>query len=214
MPISIFITNFKGMILKRILLLFFLLAAGVINAQSTRIVQFNVDLVDGNKVLVRWTMNAGSTCRTLEVERSMDRDNFKSVYEYPGICGDEANEETYTWLDDKKDLNGMLYYRVRLEEGEYTLVDSVLVKNRSTEKLLSVSPNPSSAVFQINIQKNQTETYKWELFSPNGLLLQQQQNQSDSQFRVDLAGLNSGVYILKVLLESGIEEETYLSLTK
>ena len=213
MTVSIFMTNFRGMLLKRLLFILFLFSSFIVNAQSFRIVQFNVDLVDGNKVLVRWTMNAGSTCRTLEVERSIDRHDFNSVYEYPGICGDEEKESTYTWIDDKLGFNGMIYYRVRLAEGEYTLVDSVLVNN-SGEKLITISPNPSNAVYQIAVQKNQTESYNWQLFSPSGLLLQQEQNQTEAVFSINLFGRNSGVYILKVSLENGIEEQKYLSLIR
>jgi len=214
MPVSIFITNFKGMFVSRIIFLTCLLATGVLTAQSTRISGFNIDLIDGNKVIVRWTMNAGSTCRTLEVERSFDRKSFNSVYEYPGICGDSAKEATYTWLDDQLNASGKYYYRVRLAEGEYTLLDSIEFKKINLEQLIFASPNPSSGVFQITVQKKQTETYDWELYSPTGNLLQQQQNLAEPLFLLDLAVFNSGVYILKVRLESGEEGDAYLSLVR
>jgi len=193
---------------------FFLLVAALMQAQSIRLSNFNIDLVDNNKVLVRWVMNAGSTCRTLEVERSENRVDFNSVYAYPGICGGTDEEEAYTWVDDQAGLNRMLYYRVKLAEGEYSLLDSILITANRSNQLLTVSPNPSNGIFKIDLKLQKFERYSWELYTPTGLLMQLRKNKETPFFQIDLSAFNSGVYILKVRLQNNVATEAYLSLVK
>lgn len=71
------------------LICFFLFTQTFAFSQSDRLLRFSVVPVDNNqKVQVRWTMNAGSTCSDVVVERSIDSINFNEVYVYPSICGD------------------------------------------------------------------------------------------------------------------------------
>lgn len=200
--------------MKNLFALLFILFSALLQAQSVRLANFNINLVGNNNVLVRWVMSAGSSCRTLEVERSDNAVDFKSVYAYPGICGGSEEEEAYTWVDGQADLSGKLYYRIRLAEGEYSLLDSILVGTTSSNQLLSVFPNPSTGIFKIDLKLQKLEKYSWELYSSGGSLMQMRENQENAFFQLDISALNSGIYILKVKGSNGLKAETYLSLVK
>ena len=58
--------------------------------QSERLLRFSAVSADNDeKVLVRWTMAAGSTCLDVRAERSSDNISFQEVHVYPGVCGNE-----------------------------------------------------------------------------------------------------------------------------
>lgn len=107
--------------LKLISLLLLLFFNGSLFSQSPRIARFSISPVNDNKLIVNWTMTAGSTCPTVEVQRSNNGRDFETVYYYPSICGNSDKEESYNWIDANPKLYSINYYRIKLTEREFTL---------------------------------------------------------------------------------------------
>lgn len=42
----------------------------------------------GTKVRVCWEVAAGNECQNVELQHSLDGENFETFYTYSGICGD------------------------------------------------------------------------------------------------------------------------------
>lgn len=74
-----------------------------------------------------------------------------------------------------------------------------------------VSPNPSSGVFELNLKLDQSEDILVRLYNLNGQLIDQliQEHSSGNNYRIDLADINAGVYILNISV-SGIQHSERL----
>jgi hypothetical protein len=156
-------------------------------------------------------MNAGSTCLSLSVQRGTDAVNFKTVYVYPSVCGSTDKEESYFWLDKDVLPYQKNYYRLKLEEGEYTLPILVDMDSELFGKDIFVSPNPSYNEVFINLRNPLNLGFKVNLFDLNGALIKTESNYFGQIVAFSLFGVKNGFYIIQVEFESGKKKESKIS---
>ncbi|MCB0803077.1 MAG: T9SS type A sorting domain-containing protein [Flavobacteriales bacterium] len=172
-------------------------------AQSSRIIKFDVQRIGVNSVFLNWTMDAGSTCLDLSIQRSNNGSDFETIYTYPGVCGSINEAVNYNWIDQYPKKFELNYYRIKLEEGEFTLVKMVDIDSDLAGDSFILNPNPASSVFSIKLINSEFNTVKIELFNLQGKLQKAFLFPKQDQMKMDIKELPKGIYLLKVGFENG-----------
>ena len=189
------------------LICFFLFTQTFAFSQIDRLLRFSVVPVDNNqKVQVRWTMNAGSTCSDVVVERSIDSINFNEVYVYPSICGDADVAVSYSWIDPEPSQSGPSYYRLKLDGIEFSLISVFNVGSILKESEILVFPNPSNGVFTVEFKNPKKEKFDVLFYASNGSLLFHEKNLIGNSYSPYLSNIESGIYTIKIQFENSNSE--------
>lgn len=70
----------------------------------------------------------------------------------------------------------------------------------SSSNLLKVYPNPNNGIFNLSIELDDVQTFKIEVFNSNGKPVKQNNKVNNQTINfIDLSGLNTGLYFLKVI---------------
>jgi hypothetical protein len=92
-------------------------------------------------VVIRWTMNPGSTCFGTGILRSTDNVNFTEIGSIEGVCGSTEVPVSYTFVDSFSLINKTAYYKLSLgllgESLPVFITNIVLENNMAIAK-----PNP------------------------------------------------------------------------
>lgn len=180
-------------------------------SQSTRVIRFDVIPTDEDKkALIRWTMDAGSTCLDFVVERSADNLNFQEVYFYPGVCGDEEEEVSYSWIDPSPIQFTTSYYRLKLDQIEFSLVSELILSSRLGGKEILSYPNPSNGAFTIEFLNPKRQAFTISVFSPHGIKIFEEKETSGNFRDFNLPELERGVYYINVNFEDASSFATKL----
>lgn len=187
---------------KLSLICFFLFTQSLAFSQSDRLLRFSVVPVDNyQKAQVRWTMNAGSTCLDVVVERSTDSINFNEVYVYPSICGDADVAVSYSWIDPDPPQSGPSYYRLKLDGIEFSLTAVFNAGTDFRESEILVFPNPSNGVFTVEFKNPKKEKFDVLFYTLNGSLLFHEKNLIGNSYSPYFSTIKSGIYIVKIQFE-------------
>lgn len=189
---------------KSLLLLLIVFLNVHIFAQSSRISEFEVSKIGEKSVKVFWTMPLGATCLDLSVQRSSDSVNFKSVYTYPGVCGSEDETTSYNWIDNSTLIESLNYYRLKLENAEFTEVRKIDLRSGFIDSPIIIFPNPSNRYINIKIDGNLNELFLIKILAVNGEILFRLVEPSNKEIEVDVSGFNSGIYSFQVVTKTGL----------
>jgi Secretion system C-terminal sorting domain len=107
---------------------------------AQRIANFNV-FASGANVVVRFNILKGSSCNGYAIWHSEDSLNFYKLYDFPGICGNAANDESITYTHNNPTPNITHFYKVELIPVEITPVKRFYVGSQNYAKILAY-PNP------------------------------------------------------------------------
>lgn len=77
--------------------------------------QFEVAVFGNQAAEVSWTVVEGQQCYDVEVQRSIDGENWITLYQHGGICGGDTR---YSWLDQSPERYRQTYYRLIAAGGE------------------------------------------------------------------------------------------------
>ncbi len=124
-------------------------------------------------------------------------DNFCKVYDSLGIIAEPRqfviDSTEKLWIATDK---GVITFR---DTGVY--VNSIK-KHFPKSKQVKVYPNPASSFITIDFAETQSKDYIIEIYSITGQKIKNIKTKSPST-TIDLKGFNSGLYIGKVILDSG-----------
>lgn len=198
---------------KTFLFLFSIILSVLSFAQSPRVADFFIRPTNTNEVLVVWTMEAGSTCPSLSVERSTDNTTFKSVYMYPSVCGFEDRAITYSWVDDQPNNYAVNYYRLNLDDIEYTIPVKVDLQSNLANNDALVYPNPSQGEINIDHKNPNNLNYSVSLFSTKGEMITREENLNGRSHSLTALHLKDGFYIIRILYSNGSAETINISVS-
>lgn len=167
-------------------------------AQSPRIDYFNVEKINADAALVKWRMTAGSTCLNLEVQRSKTNDTYTTVYAYPGVCGSSDSSILYDWIDANALPYQVSYYRIKLEEGEYSKTFRLDLDSELAQDEFIIYPNPASKYLQIKLRNEILRAYTVKIFSSKGETVFQQNYNVFTSLKILLPSLPQGIYYLQI----------------
>ena len=212
--IELEIPIFKFAMVRSILISIFLLSCFLGKSQSPRIARHSIKATNNNNVLVVWTMNAGSTCPSLVVERSLDNINFRPVYTYPSVCGDSDVEVSYSWTDTNPQLYAINYYRLNLDDIEFTIPIAIDLQSILQGKRIITYPNPSSGSLKVELRNTENQNFDVEIFDNHGSLVHTIKSVSGRVYELNLADRENGIYALKLTFDNKETEVTHFIIAR
>ncbi|MES2556890.1 MAG: T9SS type A sorting domain-containing protein [Bacteroidota bacterium] len=168
-----------------------------VNPLPVELLDFNANCAD-EKVLLTWATESERDNDFFTIEKSCDGFGFEKVATIPG-AGNSSVTQHYT-LTDPQPCHGTSYYRLSQTDynGNMEVFDLVTVScGNATEALLY--PNPASTSFSLMGNLNAKD--QLQLFSSNGELVRdfsEQLSDTKSLLTVDIRGISSGVYLLRL----------------
>ena len=106
-----------------------------------------------NESLVSWKVENQIGINSYNIERADDGINFSEIGNVTAL---NVNEALYQYSDKNLDA-GIYYYRIKAKNitGEFYLSEVVKIEINKKDVLLSVSPNPISAIRKVTISLNE-----------------------------------------------------------
>ena len=157
---------------------------------------------DEISVQLRWA-NFSSNSRSVIIEFSIDGVNFNSLDTISSVLTNYTHDIDESVIDE----NNVLYYRVYNFNNKTTSSYSKIVEISTTitdvsrNPTLSIYPNPSSQYFHISSNEN-TVLLELQILNVAGQILYQQPlNRKNNYHSIDVAFLNSGTYICKIMTD-------------
>ncbi|NQV53757.1 MAG: T9SS type A sorting domain-containing protein [Flavobacteriales bacterium] len=157
--------------------------------------------VDEGSVLLIWTLEAGSTCNGISVQRSTDLLTFNEIGNIAGICGSDDQPVTYTFSDERPVLNAENHYRLELGQLGYTSTRVVDVSDFSSNKI-QIRPNPIAATLVVRIDNARFELLNCSISDLSGKVMDQFSTREDL-LNLSASRLPSGIFIFSVVYEDG-----------
>lgn len=194
------IFRFKYMY-KALFLFIFLITSVCSNAQSPRIAKFSIRPTSSNQMLVLWTMQAGSTCPLLKVEKSLDGLNYSHAYTYPSVCGSADREISYSWVDPNPKQFSVNYYRLNLDDIEFTVPLVIDLQSNLANRNVIAYPNPTANDLSIDLRNPLNQTFDVKIIDSEGKLIRQIESLKGTSFKTDISNLKSGIYTLQIRFE-------------
>jgi hypothetical protein len=188
--------------MRHFLITFIFLLSFSLSAQIDRVVQFDAAL-SGGKTIITWTVGAGTTCESVVVQRSSDTAFFQDVYTYPSICGNSAVDESYAWIDEEPIPFSLNYYRLKVENVDFTWAKKVDNNSQIKKGELSIYPNPSRTNTAFWFEQKRGMIYQLVISDFMGKTIYTSNEEQTSTFELDVSALNAGVYNAFVLDEDG-----------
>ncbi|MBI3134442.1 MAG: T9SS type A sorting domain-containing protein [Bacteroidetes bacterium] len=147
-------------------------------------------------VEISWETASEKENYAFEVERSVDNVNWRSIYTLAGSGPSQTHRDYFT--TDTKPVPGFSYYRLKQidMDGEYSYSETVSVAYFTDEVYLF--PNPAST--EVFISGIREELSELTIFSVHGAVLNPpyQYDSASRMITIDIAGFESGVYVVKV----------------
>ncbi|MEO1451129.1 MAG: T9SS type A sorting domain-containing protein, partial [Bacteroidota bacterium] len=161
-----------------------------------------------------WNFSANYPLQSFMIERSLDGEDFSLIGEmqvaYPGA--------SYVWPDNEVEANIWYYYRLRAMDvtGQEHLSETRsgrLTGLESSFQHVRLYPNPTHDRSTLEVWSEQAMTLRFRLFNNLGQLLKQDSfdlRAGLSKLNVPTADLADGVYILRILDETGYHRDMKL----
>jgi len=162
----------------------------------------------GETVQLNWKDDASYGSKEFQLERSA---SLNGPFTPIGTVAGRRTTSIYLYVDNSP-LSGTNYYRLKITDYSgkvtYTNITSVKMAKQSS---ISIFPNPTKDVVNINFNKSQTETYQLTLYTLSGQKLFDKMEKGAQQVSINLKKerINSGMYILQVRNQSGTEMEQF-----
>ncbi|MBA3899291.1 MAG: T9SS type A sorting domain-containing protein [Bacteroidetes bacterium] len=157
---------------------------------SEALARFNVSETEGG-YMISWTIKAGFSCYSVDVEHSTDGIYFTKIYTYPGICGGPGTNETYSYLH-KSPHTGRNYYR--MDMGNYGMSETLSVDFVDTsEKGYVIYPMPIDENSKIRFQQAYND-FSISILSFSGKIIYTEEGISGSVFNLGKLNLQQGTY--------------------
>ncbi len=179
----------------------FLLYFTVCDAQSDSIFNHFKVVQEQDQAIIIFTVKGGVQCSGVRIQHSTDSIAFNSIYEFPGVCGSPAGDETYTYTHDNPVKNKINYYRLEVGNlGIYSDTVSYFYYYTGAGKLL-ITPNPCTRC-EIHLPQLKGDNYTIMLFNNTGNLLYKAQGRSEKIALTEYLPAH-GTYHILILYTSG-----------
>jgi hypothetical protein len=163
------------------------------------IMQYDLTVLDGS-ILVAWTLQGGSTCYGLDVERSLDGLSFERVHRIEGICGDPTIAVPFSWIDNAPPEFSTVHYRIMLGLEGYSSVKSVEFDQlKQSDHRFFPSPMHNEARLLLNVQ-----TASWvdlRIMDASGRVVFERSGNLGGDIHLALSDLNAGTYTFLAVSE-------------
>lgn len=179
---------------------FFIFILFSINIIAQRISNYKV-LLAGSGVLVKFTITKGTSCSGYIIKHSKDSVNFTDVFNYPGVCGDTARDESISYLHSTPQFNTNNYYKIELVPVENSVAKKIFVPELLNTSM-SVYPSPVETVtdhLTVRIYNTNNTRLSGFIYDAHGKPLKVLDVTTTFDLTtISVAELNNGVYFLRL----------------
>ncbi len=151
-----------------------------------------------------WTTAAEVNTKEFAIERSTDKGNTWSVIGYINAAGNQSAVSRYKFTDANPQA-GTNLYRLKMVDIDahytYSAIRSIALNAPGSAYVYSVYPNPAIGYTYLNSTNPVAENVTVNVVDNNGRIVKQLQYNvsSTAPARIDLSGINKGIYFLKIL---------------
>ncbi len=184
--------------MKKLIVYIFILFSLLGFAQ--RISNYKVFLA-GKGVAVKFTITKGTSCSGYIIKHSKDSVNFTDVFNYPGVCGDTARDESISFLHTEPVFNAHNYYKIELIPVENSVAKKIFVPEILNTSM-SVYPSPMETVtdhLTVRIYNTNNTKLNGFIYDENGKPLKVLDlTTTFDNTTISVADLNNGMYFLRL----------------
>ena len=158
-------------------------------ALPIKLISFELNQIDGN-VVISWQTALEINNDYFEIQRSVDGQTFETIATMVG-AGNSTRPLSYTTTDPDP-LDGLAYYRLKQTDydGQYEIFDMVAFHHTVQSKTIAAYPNPTQDFIYWDFETEQAAVFD--------LMGNPKTNVSLPSRSLDLTGLPSGIYILRI----------------
>jgi hypothetical protein len=170
------------------------------------LVHFSAETINkGTAVQIEWETSSESNNDYFMIEKSDDGNEYYSIAEILG-SGTSNTPRQYYYID--QDIsNSKIYYRLKQVDydGAYEYSDAIVISVEMHEtKSMYIFPNPARSHVNI-LLKNETSSGNLILTNIQGQEVLRSDNVVGDKITVDLNGLPSGLYMLKLVSTDAVQ---------
>jgi hypothetical protein len=176
-------------------------------ALPVEMIDLNLSLVE-RKVLLTWKTESESNNDYFEIQRSTSMKNFVTIGSIDG-AGDNTTLLNYSFLDENP-LESISYYRIKQVDIDGKSIYSPIL-SAQIQGLLNVYPNPSTGVFILNLDSDNTAV---EIVNSIGKRIYSTNNLSKGQLVISIENEADGIYTLKTTSIEGVKFQRLIKTTK
>lgn len=170
---------------------------GYSQTNNPNLLRFSAKVVEED-VLLSWRTAGGFTCQDMQIEVATDTTDFEVFDVFPGICGD-TEPKSYTMVIRNLPLNQNLQIRLNLGNGGYS--DTIQVRIKRANQVITLIPNPASNQFLIT--SNLQNVTHIKVISSTGKLVYSSEIRGENEFNINSSGFFPGLYYVVLMDESG-----------
>lgn len=148
------------------------------------------------KVLLNWSIEAGSTCNGTDILRSTDNVNFKEIGNIVGICGDPSFRSNYSFIDNSPEKNKTNYYKLRFPPSEFTFSIAVDVLDFGSDRYI-IRTNPVQQIEKLYFRDTGGDEAELTLIDMKGIH-SKKYTTTLNYFLVDPGFLENGLYYFSI----------------
>lgn len=172
-------------------------------SQALGFLDFSIETV-GTNVRVHWIVAAGNQCQDVEIQHSLDGENFKTFYTFAGICGDPNFELGYDHTHENPVLNRANYYRIKIYQDRTQALRTFV----SGKEQLNILKDPTTGLTQIKFQ-DKGGAIKLSIFGISGRLLFSKKY-SDAQHPIYLPSEVASPFVIQLEQNGSFLAKKYL----
>ncbi|MFT2009990.1 polysaccharide lyase family 8 super-sandwich domain-containing protein [Pontibacter sp. 13R65] len=172
-----------------------MIALGTQDVLSSSLLSFSAERLSQGVVQLNWTTSTEKEDNIFRLEKSLDGHRFETIQVITGR-GSGKKKIKYNFLDSTG--NGTVYYRLcQIGHNNSSKLERVVTVTNTKPKL-SVSPNPTSGLIQLNLNYEPDTPISVYIYSISGQQVLRKIAQKQI-FDIDLSTLSKGVYIIKTI---------------
>jgi hypothetical protein len=165
----------------------------------------------GDDVLLTWRTGSESEIARYEIEvakgdDALQRGDFVQIGQVT-VAGNSNTTRLYSFTDTEPGKTGTRYYRLKIISNNgtvsYSSIRPVVFEDFTGWKIY---PNPSTGKFFLEFRINDQEVLRANIFDSKGRLMKQLVKSGTGglqKWEIDLQAFASGVYLLKLVSETG-----------
>ncbi|MCB0737230.1 MAG: hypothetical protein KDC92_06935 [Bacteroidetes bacterium] len=143
-------------------------------------------------VYLEWTIKGGNTCNGIKVYRAEHLDStFTQIGEIVGVCGNNAQPESYSFVDSFPITNQLNYYA--LELGFQGRTSTIQINLKGADELISIAYNEN--LQPLLIANPRIIGSSFSLIGINGHQVGEYEI-NDNEISLSRYGLENGIYLL------------------
>jgi hypothetical protein len=154
---------------------------------------------DGTIVRLFLTLNQGSTCNGIIIERSTDSIHYTEIGTVSGICGNISKPTNYDFADSMPSPNAVNLYKVRL--GSFVTLPIRVFFARYNIAGYALSSNPSHVKSTLYFANDTRQKFVFRIFDQSGRQIYVADDIRDNSYDFDTGHLPAGCYIFRLTAE-------------